>query len=78
MILQFMEKNIGNKVYIKGSGDLAFSSEFRDIIKNKIPLKIVKLTKSGLVYLVDNKNNFYTVPLRNILYDNNDSDKENL
>ena len=76
MKLQFIEENIGNKVYIKPGADLSFSSEFRRIISNKIPLTIIKLTKSGMVYLTDNQNNFYTIPPRNIdsiIYDNYNS-----
>jgi len=62
---EFIEKNIGNKVYITG-GDLTMSSEFRKIILNKTELTIIKLTKSGMAYLVDNENNFYTIPPRNL------------
>ena len=63
---EFIEKNIGNKVYVTGDGDLAMCIEFRKIIFNKTELRIVKLTKSGMVYLVDEENNFYTVPPRNV------------
>lgn len=63
---EFIEKNIGNKVYVTGDGDLAMCSEFRKIIFNKTELIIVKLTKGGMAYLMDDENNFYTVPPNNV------------
>ncbi len=66
---EFIEKNIGNKVYVTGDGDLAFNGGLRKIISSKtrtIELTIVKLTKGGMAYLMDDENNFYTVPPRNV------------
>ena len=63
---KFIECNIGNKVYVTGDGDLAMCSELRKVIFNKIELTIVKLTKAGMAYLVDDENNFYSVPPRNV------------
>lgn len=63
---EFIEKNIGNRVHLTGDGDLAMCYKFRKIISNKTELTIVKLTKSGMVYLVDDENNSYTVPPRNV------------
>jgi len=64
---EFIEKNIGNLVYITGEGDLAIHAELRDIIHNKTPLRIIKLTRGGLAYLQDEKTKrFYTVPPKNV------------
>lgn len=62
----FINSNIGNKVYVTGAGDLAFCGELKSIIYNKTELTIVKLTKSGMAYLVDAENNYYSVPPRNV------------
>lgn len=63
---EFIEKNIGAKVYVTGEGDLAMCGEFRSLIFEKIPLTIVKLTRGGMAYLVDGSGNFYSVPPRNV------------
>ena len=63
---EFIEKNIGNKVYITGDGDLGIHAELRDLIYNKTPLTIIKLTKGGMAYLTDEKNKFYSIPPRNV------------
>jgi hypothetical protein len=63
---EFIEKNIGAKVYITGDGDLAMNGEFRQLIFNKTELAIVKLTRGGMAYLTDGKNKFYSVPPRNV------------
>lgn len=63
---EFIEKNIGNRVYVTGDRDLAFNGELRKIISNKTELMIVKLTKGGMAYLVDDEGKFYTVPPRNV------------
>lgn len=62
----FIKSNIGSIVYVTGDGDLAFRGGLRDIIFNKTPLTIVKLTKGGMAYLTDGKNKYYTVPPRNV------------
>ena len=65
----FIKQNIGAKVYVTGDGDLAFSGELRKIISTgsyRVELKIVKLTKAGMAYLVDDDGNYYTVPPRNV------------
>lgn len=62
----FIKSNIGNKVYVTPSGDLAFCGELKHIIYDKTELTIVKLTKSGMAYLVDAENNYYSVPPRNV------------
>ena len=62
----FIKQNIGAKVYVTGDGDLAMQHSLRKIIFDKTPLTIVKLTKGGMAYLVDDENNFYTVPPRNV------------
>jgi hypothetical protein len=63
---EFIEKNIGAKVYVTGDGDLAMCGELRRIIFDKTELTIVKLTKGGMAYLVDERNNFYSVPPKNV------------
>jgi hypothetical protein len=63
---EFIQKNIGAKVYVTGDRDLAINQELRKIIFNKTELTIVKLTRGGMAYLTDNNNNFYTVPPRNV------------
>ena len=65
----FIKNNIGNKVYVTGDGDLAFDGSLRRIISTKdykVQLTIVKLTKGGMAYLVDEHGDFYTVPPRNV------------
>lgn len=62
----FINANIGNKVYITGEGDLAMSGELRQLIYNKTELTLVKLTKSGMVYLEDESGKFYSVPPSNV------------
>jgi hypothetical protein len=62
----FILNNIGNKVYITGDGDLAMCGEFRKLIFNKTELTIVKLTKAGLAYLVDDNKQYYSVPIKNV------------
>ena len=63
---EFIQKNIGGRVYVTGDGDLAIHAELRKIIFNKTELRIVKLTKGGMAYLSDDDNNFYSVPPRNV------------
>lgn len=63
---EFIQKNIGSKVYVTGDGDLAFDMNLCRIITLKTELTIVKLTKSGMAYLVDENENYYTVPPRNV------------
>lgn len=63
---EFIEKNIGAKVYITGDGDLMMNGELRQLIFYKTELTIVKLTRGGMAYLTDGKNNFYSVPPRNV------------
>lgn len=64
----FINSNIGNKVYVNGNWDLAFNGELRPIINNlELDLVIVKLTKKGDAYLYSEQNKlFYTVPIQNI------------
>ena len=63
----FIDQAIGTLVYVTGDGDLAFNSELRKIIFNKTELRLIKWTKSGMVYLHDeNENKYYTVPPSNV------------
>lgn len=70
--LDFIEKNIGNRAFISGDGDLALCGEFREAIFKKTKFTIVKLTKKGMAYLMDDYNNFYNVPPRNVFLIKND------
>jgi hypothetical protein len=63
----FINKNIGGTVYITGDRDLGIQGELRMMIRDKTPLKIIKVTKSGHAYLQDEKTNrFYTIPIGNV------------
>lgn len=59
--------NIGQEVMVTGDGDLAIHGELRPIIFSKEKLTIVKLTKGGKAYLVDEKGIFYSVPPKNVV-----------
>lgn len=59
MKLTDVHKSIGRKVTISG-GDIAIRSEVRDYVFNETLLTIVKVTKSGEVYL-QHENDFVTV-----------------
>lgn len=63
---EFINKNIGNKVCIIGDGDLAMNGEFRQLIFKGTELTIVKLTKGGLAYLMDDNGKYYSVPPKNV------------
>jgi hypothetical protein len=63
---EFIEKNIGAKVYITPDGDLSMSSHLRYLISTKAELEIVKLTKGGMAYLKDKNGNFFSVPPKNV------------
>ena len=64
MKLKDVQNNIGKEVTISG-GDIAIRSELRGYVFNRVPLRIVKVTKSGDVYL-QNQNDFVTVGARYI------------
>jgi hypothetical protein len=63
----FINQAIGNMVYVTGDRDLAFCGELRQIIFNKTKLRLIKWTKSGMVYLHDEtEDKYYTVPPTNV------------
>jgi len=62
----FINKNIGNLVYITGDRDLGMDGELRKLIHDKTILILVKLTKAGRAYLKDANGKFYSVPARNV------------
>lgn len=64
MKLDDVHKSIGRKATISG-GDIAMRSEVRDYVFNETPLTIIKVTKSGQVYL-QHKNDFVTVSAKYI------------
>lgn len=66
---EFIQANIGKKVYVTGDGDLYFNGELRPIISSRhrqVELTIVKLTKGGKAYLVADDGLFYSVPIKNV------------
>lgn len=65
MKLDEVPQHIGKQVTLNGSGDLGIYFDLRVLIHNKTPLTIVKVTKSGRVYLQLSKE-FVTVDAANI------------
>lgn len=63
---EFIEKNIGQLVYITGDRDLGMCGELRPLIFNKTELTLLRLTKKGMVYLQDKDGIYYTAPPTNI------------
>lgn len=63
---EFIQNNIGVKVYVNDDGDLSILSELKNIIYNKTELTIVELTKGGMAKLVDANNVEYKVPPKNV------------
>ena len=62
-----VNKHKGRKVVLNGKGDLAFEGELKPLIRNKVPLYIVKLTRGGMVYLTDVSGKFfYSAPPTNV------------
>jgi ribosomal protein L37E len=64
---EFIEKNIGKKVYITGDHDLSMNGELRNFIFCKTEFVIVKLTRGGMAYLQNEQTKrCYAVPPRNV------------
>ena len=65
-----IEKHIGERVTINGYGDLAFEFEVKPLIydrDNNFDIRILRLTKGGLVQLqVDGKVFHTCVPSKNV------------
>jgi len=57
----FIKANIGNLVYVENIRDYGMMSDMRRILKNKRPLVIIKLMKTGLVYVETLNGVFLTV-----------------
>lgn len=64
--LDFINQNIGGKVYITGERDLGMNSELRKFIYNKTEFILVRLTKKGMAYLESEDGKHYIVPPRNV------------
>lgn len=63
----FINLNVGKKVYITGDGDLGMKRELRRLIFYKTELKLLKLTKAGMAHLYDEETKLkYSVPPRNV------------
>ena len=60
-------ENIGKIVSVNGTGDLLFDSNMKKLIMNNVPVKIIKVTRSGLVY-IEAKGNYYTIPAKNLSF----------
>jgi len=59
--VDFINQAIGSLVYI--TNKLYIYGELRPLINNKTPLRLIRWTKGGSVYLQDEKTSrFYTVP----------------
>lgn len=71
---EFINKNIGRKVYLTPDSDLAFNGELRKFIiydvnkfvHGQLYLTIVKITKSGLISLYGDDGQYYSVASENI------------
>ena len=62
-----IEENIGNFCTVNGYGDLAFESEMKPLIYRKTQVKIIKITKSGLIQVQDQANRkYYSLSQRNL------------
>ncbi len=59
----FINANIGNTVYLTNSGD-AMCGKITQLILNKTPLTLIKLTRGGMAYLRDDHGTYYSVPPR--------------
>ena len=63
-------ENIGELVTMNGMGDLAMSPEYRKYIgdkEGKFSLRILKLTRGGMVHLEDTTNGvIHSVPPKNV------------
>lgn len=57
---------IGNTVYINGDGDLGMDGQLRQLIFNKTKLTLLRITKKGLVEVMDTDGNLYYVRAKNI------------
>ena len=64
MVFEDIKNNIGVHVVLNGRGDLVMTH--RKYIYDDHGLRIVKLTKGGLVYLQDENGNFVSVPPKNV------------
>lgn len=63
--LDYINANIGKYCTLNGNGDFMMNKWiFRETHNEQ--LKIVKITKSGLVYLECSNGKFYSVPPKNI------------
>lgn len=63
----FINQAIGNRVYLTALRDLGMRGELKQLIYNKTPLRLIKLTKSGLAYVKDEATNrYYSVPPTNV------------
>ena len=62
----FINSNIGNKVYITSDGDLAMDGSLRKFIFNKTEFTLLRLTKGGMAILCDENGKEYLIPPKNV------------
>lgn len=62
----FINSNLGNKVYITNHGDLSIDPILRNLISNKTALTLKRLTPGGMAIVSDNKGKEYPIPPKNI------------
>ncbi|MFW9876259.1 MAG: hypothetical protein ACFFG0_24425 [Candidatus Thorarchaeota archaeon] len=66
MKLEDVEKRIGTMCIINGYGDLAMDGELKPFIRERIPVKIIKKVKSGLIQVELTPGKFRSVPQKNL------------
>lgn len=59
-------ENIGKPCTISGEGDLSMNATFQKHISLKTPFIIRRLTKGGMVIILDDKGKEYSIPPKNI------------
>ena len=63
----FINLNIGKKVYLLPDGDLGMSSNLKLLIHYETPLTLLGLTKGGMAKVQEEENgNIHIVPPRNV------------
>ena len=62
----FINSNIGNKVYITNHGDLAIDPTLRKLIVNKTELTLKSLTRGGRAIVSENNGKVHSIPPKNI------------
>ena len=61
-----VKKSIGKLCTVNGYGDLAMESEMKILIYNKTKVKIIRLTRSGLIQVQSPDNKLFSIPQKNL------------